>query len=170
VLNTAEVAGQDPEGTVVEDFDDAEVTFEDMPIVTETAWAYNEDYAVSFNERDISTRWGWSNGPLAPEEEYVFELWAGAAQNDFDKGTLVGNVTVSFDDENVYYEVFSGYYLEQVHLYIGNEHPSTAVPGQLGYTNENVNAQQYTIDFSYFTNVDFNEDIYIAAHAVVGTW
>ncbi|HMA58989.1 MAG TPA: hypothetical protein VKN64_01765, partial [Halanaerobiales bacterium] len=167
VENTANAEGKDPSDEPVSDSDDAVVTAEYVPGKSETAWAYHEDYAKTFIELGISNNWGWFNGPLSPKGEYELELWAGAGQNDLSKGTLVGTVIVSFDEETVKYIVDNGFYLREVQLYIGNEPTPTASPGLLGYNDEDVNSQEYTIYFSYFSEVNFNEDIYIAAHAVV---
>ena len=144
-----------------------------MPDKCETAWAYyNKSYSETFKDLGIGINWGWSSGPLGPGGEYELGLWRGAAQNDLSKGTEVGTVTVDFHDRQVIYELFDGYYLSEVHLFIGNDHPKSPAPGQLGYTNDELfvpGVVRYEISFDdvEFSQVNFGKGIYIAAHAKV---
>ncbi len=110
-------------------------------------------------------RWGWENGPLAPGI-YTKPIYAGAAQNDISKGTLVGQVTISYDGKtvNVSYQMNSGYVLEATHVYAGTTNVSTIAPGQYGNTHDplsNVSSDSYSI--SGFDG----QPVYVVAHAVV---
>jgi len=167
VKNIATVTGEDREGTEVSDSDKAVVEPRFDPKKCETAWAYGGEYAKTFQELNISQKWGWSNGPLEPEGEYVFDLYAAAAQNDLTKGTYVGTLTVSFGDGEVIYKLDTNFLLREVHLYLGNVQTEVAAPGQLGYTGKEINQDEYAISFSEFKDVDFSKKIYVAAHAVV---
>lgn len=86
---------------------------------------------LSRNEGDTEeiTRWGWTNGAL-PEGDYDFELWAGAADCDTSKGTLVGTVTLAYHNgtAKVDFAITPGlidpvtgepYEMTETHLYIG---------------------------------------------------
>ena len=145
------------------------------PDKCETAWAYGGKHAEEFyNIESIrSKNWGWSNGPLEPEGEYVFELWAEAGQNVFGNGTKVGTVEVDFAEKKVSYNLYSGFSLSKVHLYIGNKHPISAAPGRFGYNSEQLpvpGVNRYEIDLyeeHVFSDVNFDEEIYVAAHAEV---
>ncbi|WP_090552856.1 hypothetical protein [Natronincola ferrireducens] len=130
----------------------------------ETAWAYGGNIARKFTSIEglNANNWGWTNGPIS-EGEYVLKLWAGAGQNNLDNGIHVGNVIVDYKAGTVIvnYDIFSGYALQETHLWIGNQElPSdrrgrlTNAPGQLG--------------FKVGEEYKFNGDIYVAAHAVVG--
>jgi hypothetical protein len=124
--------------------------------IYETAYAKG-DAAICF----IPTfaNWGWTN-PIEPDE-YTWDLWAGAAGCDTSKGTLVGSVTVVYDDDGyvtVTYNVDEPYILDETHVYAGYDMfpkdrrgNDTVAPGQ--YTNEG------PFDGS---------EVYVIAHAVVG--
>ena len=124
----------------------------------ESAWAKG-DPNVPFCE--YFDNWGWTN--LIGPGEYEWPLWAGAAQCDTENGTLVGSVTVIYDDDgyvNVTYNVDAPYYLSETHVYAGYDMfpqqqrgrrtVSTVAPGQ------------------YYNDGPFDgSDVYVIAHAVV---
>jgi hypothetical protein len=97
--------------------------------------------------------------PDRPWDDDEWPLWAGAAQCDTSKGTLVGSVRVQYDGTNavVTFHAADGFQLEDTAVYAGLEpFPRlrngrfTVAPGQ--YRNQG----------------PFNgEDIYVIAHAVV---
>ena len=120
--------------------------------VYDTAYAKG-DAAICF----IPTfaNWGWTN-PITPGS-YTWDLWAGAAQCDTSKGTLVGTVTVVYNGDGfvtVTYNVAAPYVLMETHVYAGTTmfplDNTTVAPGQ--YTNDG----------------PFEGQIYVIAHAVVG--
>jgi len=144
----------------------AKVVEEPKELSSETAWAYGGNYAVPFG----STRWGWTNGPLT-NGTYVFDLYAGAGQNDLSKGTLVGNVTISYVNNTmvVTYNLTAGFTLGAAHLYVGTDILPTLrngnytyAPGQFPNIAENINGSSYTF---IVTNV--TGPVYVAAHADV---
>jgi hypothetical protein len=117
----------------------------------ETAYAKGDD-AICF----IPTyrNWGWTN-PIEPGE-YEWELWAAAAQCDTSKGTLVGSVTVVYDDDGyvtVTYEVDPPYLLDETHVYAGYDMfpPGGIAPGL----------------YENYGPFDGSQ-VYVIAHAVVG--
>jgi hypothetical protein len=127
--------------------------------IYETAYAKG-DSAICFIP--TFSQWGWTN-PITPGI-YEWELWAGAAQCDTSKGTLVGSVTVVYDNDGyvtVTYNVAAPYILKETHVYagttmfpkvkVGKKWVTTVAPGQ--YTN----------------NSPFlGGPVYVIAHAVVG--
>ena len=125
----------------------------------ESAWAKADENYYSFCDNGFSN-WGWSN--LIGPGEYEWEMWAGAAQCDTNKGTHVGTAYVNYDGTDVFVtvEVFDGYTLDEdsVAVYAGegmfpllrNGRPTTA-PGQ------------YTIMGPFS-----GQDIYVIVHANVG--
>ena len=146
----------------------------DWPLNCETAFAYNENSSICFLDlSEINTnRWGWTSGMFYENESaYQFDLYAGAAQCDITKGTLVGSVTLEYMDNNatVNYEMVGGYFLEEVHIYVGNEilprdHKDrfTVSPGQFPHVNENLNgATTYSYTFTNLTG-----GVFVIAHAV----
>ncbi len=103
--------------------------------------------------------WGWTN--LISPGTYEMDLWAGAAQCDTSKGTLVGSVTVTYGSDGYVtadYNVGTPYILEETHVYAGYEmfpmdkkgNPTVA-PGAYS------NASPFD-----------GRDVYVIAHAVVG--
>jgi hypothetical protein len=133
------------------------ITVTDDPIEYEweTAFAYCGQHANAFPEYGFS-RWGWTIGPLNAGS-YTLDLYAGAAQCDLTKGTLVGTVSVVYDGTSVTvnFNVNTPYILGETHVYAGqgmfplkNGEPTVA-PGQ------------YYID-------TLSGPIYVIAHAEVG--
>ncbi len=92
-------------------------------------------------------------------------LWAGAAQNDTEKGTLVGTVVVKNDPTDLYitYEMEPGYTLNEAHVYVGTSPPPKVAPGQFPY-----HSVPLSIPLSTFDAVEEGK-LYIAAHAEVCT-
>ena len=169
VVNTADVyanpVGMDNDIT---DDDYAVVTIEEMEVVCETAWAYGNIENNSL--AGTGNAWGWTNGPLEPGH-YEYDLFTGAAQNDPEKGELVGTVTVHIEGEDswVEYELFDeDCWFSELHLWVGDtELPETrrgytAAPGQFNYS-AYPDANEYTFNF----DVTELSDVYVAAHAVV---
>jgi hypothetical protein len=153
------------------------LTCEVEPFPCDTAFAYGGDYATCFQEFDFDgdgrpdfQRWGWTNGPLEAGE-YEFQIYAGAGQCDLSKGTLVGSLTVNYDGSSatVTYTMKPGYYLEETHLYVGNDvlpkvqqGPKwvyTVAPGQYPYSHDldGETTDTYTVAAS--------GNIYVIAHA-----
>ena len=133
------------------------ITVTDDPIEYEweTAFAYCGQHANAFSEYGFS-RWGWTIGPLGAGT-YTLDLYAGAAQCDITKGTLVGVVSVVYDGTSVTvnFNVNSPFVLGETHVYAGqgpfpmkNGEPTVA-PGQ------------YYID-------TLSGPIYVIAHAEIG--
>ena len=147
----------------------------------ETAWAYSDEYAKPIWDYVQGNNWGWTNGPLS-EGSYEFDIYAGAGRNDIEKGTLVGTLYVEYEDGTVTvtYELNEGYYLGETHLWVGddvlpevrrgNSTEYTNAPGQfpygqyLGFGSLNPSGGETEWEWS---GSDFEDEIYIAAHAVV---
>ena len=72
-----------------------------------------------------SNRWGWTNYyPSADGQgSYILDYYAGAGQCSTEKGTLVGNVEVRYDNGKVWvtYNMNDGYVLNSAHVYVGCE-------------------------------------------------
>ena len=156
----------------------------------ETAWALggsNVNEILRFTTLNTlkSTNWGWTNnigtGDYSSEID-EWELWAGAAQEDTTKGTLVGTVAVRRVGTTVtitYHTNGPGMHdLLGTHLWVGTSPLPMKKgvyindPGQL--ENKKVAEFKFTktrIDEDtivyVFTNVPTDADIWIAAHADV---
>jgi hypothetical protein len=151
----------------------------------ETAWAKSEEYSNENWNYTTSNNWGWTNGPLS-EGNYVFDLWAGAGQNNISKGTLVGMVYVNYTGGcvNVTYVTYPGYYIGETHLWVGYTPlpeiwrkgyfvGNTSAPGQFPYGEYIGFEPGQTMETWWIWEscmedppVEFTGEIYVAAHAV----
>lgn len=142
---------------------------------TETAFAYDADLGTCFLDIDglNANRWGWTIGPLA-EGDYTFDIYAGAAQCDLDKGTLVGQLLVSYSGgtATVTYVMDSCRVLKQTHLYVGSDPlpthngEPTVAPGQYG-NQHGTEAEPIDDETDTYTIEGLSGEIYLIAHAVV---
>lgn len=141
--------------------------------VCETAWAFGGDDFANPNWNIVESKnWGWINGPLQAGN-YTFDLYAGAGQNDLTKGTLVGEVNVDYEDDEVTvtYEMYDGYWITEAHLWIGDtplplvgkKQTYTSAPGQFPY-GPSISADEKT---ATYTLEGVNGEIYVSAHGVV---
>lgn len=160
VVNTATIreTGQSAEATVVITVID-DVTYSG----SETAWAVGD---IPFSDLGI-TRWGWvityTGGTVTTP------LYAGAAQNDLTKGTLVGNVTIEpwgTTGFKVTYAMDAPYALTEAHLYVGTLKPTAANPGGFQYKVDgldNVGEHSFIVDLAPPDQGPF----YLAIHGTV---
>lgn len=132
----------------------------------ETAFMFGDTPINSFSN---SNRWGWAEMfDDSDGDSQTFKIWAGAGQNDTDKGTHVGNATVSLNgdgDVELEIEIFDEYSFTELHVNLSENQPSgntAKAPGQYNRNGE-VSADQteYTFDFN---NTD--GDFWIIVHAV----
>ena len=79
-------------------------------------------------------RWGWAINLTEPGTT-SYDIWAGAGRNDTGKGVHVGTLTVDWDGVTLEfcYEMSAGLAMEELHVYAGDDAPSTIAPGQYGY-------------------------------------
>ena len=140
----------------------------------ETFFALGDDASATCFLEDGFNRWGWTNGPLT-SGEYSFDLYAGAGQCDTEKGTLVGVLTINYDEvtgsAEIGFEMLEGFILSETHLYLGNEpYPTdengdpTVAPGQFPYQHE-----LDGVEFDSYTINDLSGQIYVIGHGVVCT-
>jgi len=184
--------------TLSEDVGEPETFFDfynkpDMVCYDETIWAYGgeegaytdgaADYVEENNAVDgnSSNNWGWTNR-IDGEGTYIFTLYRGAGQNDLEKGTPVGTLTVMYEQglADVTYSVVAPYELSEAHLWIGEtELPMiekkvkklltevpTSAPGQLsklGYSPE-ISEDGLTATIE---DVEIQAPFWVAAHGVV---
>lgn len=140
------------------------------PTTCETAFAYSPEHSTTFTEIFGSPRWGWSNGPLLTGE-YLFDLWAGAGQNDLTKGAWAGHVAVRYSDDGqmqVAYLGGAGWKLRETQLYVGVEplpvdrSGYTVAPGQYG----NVHDALGLVSSDVYS-VSATGPVHLVAHATV---
>jgi hypothetical protein len=149
-----------------------------VPKNCDTAYAYYKcgccgSLATCFSNWGFS-QWGWTNGPLGPGS-YTFDIYAGAGGCNPLKGKKVGWLTVDYTNSRrngstvtVTYYMYSGYKMDETHLYVGNEPlprkngSYTVAPGQYPYSHDlnNASTDQYQL-------TGLSGNIYVIAHAVV---
>ena len=106
------------------------------------------DDAFDFN----NNRWGWAEFWDAGDSSATFEFWAAAGQNDLSNGTHVGNITIEVDgdDVEITIDMFAGNTLENAHIYLDGDVPTSNAPGQYTYQGDDL-----TFDLEV---EDINED------------
>ncbi|AVR46936.1 hypothetical protein C7S20_17640 [Christiangramia fulva] len=130
----------------------------------ETAFMWGDHTINSING---VTRWGWVEQFAEGQEETTLDIYAGAGQNNIDKGTLVGTATISVDGEgdiHLMITMNSGYTLDELHVNITDSMPGieAKAPGQYNMNSE-VDAGTTTYEF---TDVDYTGDFWIIVHTV----
>lgn len=133
----------------------------------ETAFAHGDALATCFLDMPgvHNQRWGWTNGPLmADGVQRVFDLYAGAAHCDLDKGTYVGSVTVVYSGSSLTatFHTVGGWVMEESHLYVGSDPtPPDLAPGAYPYINETTGTTHtYTVS-------NLVGPVYLIGHAAV---
>jgi hypothetical protein len=124
-----------------------------------------------------STRWGWAYNLTGLTAE-SYNLYASAAKNDVNKGKIVGRVEIEYTTwiiegvptavGSIIYFVEDDWVLEEVHVYAGDNRPTSAAPGQYGHSAEfPTGASVYVYNIN-FPNPDVqNDGVWFIAHAVV---
>lgn len=127
----------------------------------ETAFAYGDLTFIDLGITD--SRWGWVISLDGPQSG-VARIYAGAAQNDITKGEYVGDLSYDYDGTTLVltFDMLSGFYMEETHVYASNQLPDTIAPGQYG----NIHDLDQAITDSFSIPVS-GSTIYIIAHAVV---
>jgi len=137
----------------------------------ETAFAVGDKTFIQIAEADPYnfptgvSRWGWQITVNADGIQHTTDMYAGAAQNDISKGTLVGQLKYTYNGSvlNLEYVMLDGFKMHETHVYAGTEDTNTIAPGQYGHmhdTLDDVATDSYSITIS-------GSPIYIIAHAVV---
>lgn len=121
----------------------------------------------------IKNRWGWAVNLMPADVGMTrsYDIFAGAALNNITKGTKVGSLTVVWDGSNatVTYTMLYGYYLEEVHIYAGDDRPATTAPGQYGYPLEGYSVGRVETFGSTVPLADTNGvgGVWLIGHAIV---
>ena len=106
----------------------------------ETAYMVGD---VELNELGYpGNNWGWAEQFMNEGDgEYVYEIYAGAAQNDISRGDQVGNVTLTADGDEytVVVDYFEGVDVNDFHVYIGDTAPESRAPGAFDNQDDSMN-------------------------------
>ncbi|QED36489.1 hypothetical protein FK178_01605 [Antarcticibacterium arcticum] len=120
---------------------------------------------TSFWDLDINNaRWGWAEHIMAGDLPFTADFYAGAGQNDLNKGEKVGTVSVTRTGDNVavVINLMAGVDINVSHIYFSDTAaPTTNAPGQYGNTDDNpASGKVYN-----FTSTD--GDFWLVVHAEV---
>lgn len=123
-------------------------------------------------------RWGWAIN-LKTSGKYSYDIWAGAGLNDISKGKKVGTLMVDWLGNStsaaVTYTMFSGNFLEEVHIYASDFKPASMAqlaPGSFGNPTSGYSMDPNIASFSYTTSTlsDSNGDgVWLIGHALVSS-
>jgi hypothetical protein len=110
------------------------------------------------------SRWGWTMGPSEMIDE-TWNVYAGAAQCDLTKGTLVGTVSVDYDGSTatVTYNLNAGVSTGDTHVWIGSTPAPTLPNGNFTVAPGQYNLTGTALEYS----VDITGPIYVIVHAEV---
>ncbi len=155
------------------------IDFECTPSIScETAYARAYPKQHCFTQYGFSD-WGWTNGQLSlGYEDTKVPIYAGAAQCDITKGTLVGYATIKYYKVNstckvdVQFKMNNGYTMKTTHVYVGTTpvpikyNQATVAPGQYPYQHSlnNATTDSYTITLN---SGMCGKNVYVIAHADV---
>jgi hypothetical protein len=86
----------------------------------------------TFQSLNIAQRWGWTQEITSGDGVYTFAFHAGAGNNNLNNGYQAGTVTVTVSGSNVHVSVnlVEGVSLDDLHVYVADNMPTTAAPGQ----------------------------------------
>lgn len=122
------------------------------PVTTcDTAYMFGN---YTFNGLEISEKWGWATYyDNVVNGTYTYNLYAGAGQNNINNGYLAGTVTVVIQGSNVQVTINAthpGTIFTETHVYLSDERPETAAPGQFGnqHTLNNATTDSYNLSYS----------------------
>ena len=147
-------------------------------LVCHTAYAYDM-FGICFSDFGMH-HWGWTLD-LLTERPYQLDLYAKTDTDpetsssthscDIHQGTVVGSLEVK-ESTAVFY-AGNGYYLQQVHLYVGNQPFPKTPEGQqttrldvLAKGRDDVNAAQATVALQV-EGLDENKPMHMIAQAIV---
>ena len=129
----------------------------------ETAFMFGNTTLISL---DLGNkRWGWTQHfTNATDGTTTYNLYAGAGQNDISKGYLAGtvDVTIAGNDVSVTLHPASGVSLDELHVFLSDNAPTTTAPGQYGNTEDNPTAN-HAYNFTYSGDGSF----WLIVHTVV---
>ncbi|CAN0043118.1 unnamed protein product, partial [Laminaria digitata] len=118
--------------------------------------------SLTLNEIEgvAANRWGWYiETPFdATEQEFIFDMYAGAGQNVLANGAYAGKVVVTVNSDGSSDYVANpedGYCFDDVHLHVGNELPTQTKKG----------VSTVTVAPGQYTQTTVHEgDLYIIVH------
>jgi hypothetical protein len=145
---------------------------EPLPVAEgcETAFAFgdrNGDLILDRDKGDLelddflkTKRWGWQLA-VRKGDSFTVPIYAAAGKNDISKGTLVGELDVTYKESKevaVAYRMLSGFSLDETHLYVGTRYLPKVAPGTYGHSGSD----------SYIVTLKADAPtVYVVAHAVV---
>ena len=149
---------------------------------SETAFAFlnNDNDLLTADEQSTCfipefNRWGWTTyldfSNETGQSSYTLDIYSGAGQCDLTKGTDLGSVTITYnDDRTVTFDYnLEGFLLSQAHVYIGsdpypikNNGKATVAPGKYTHTDSGFDPVE-----DYSVSIPFQDrQFYVIVHGV----
>jgi hypothetical protein len=160
----------------------------------ETAWAFggmeldNLTREKRGQQVPLTEKWGWCLSMDSDDDPYLVDdayhvgqhgvgtefktkLWAGAAHNDPDNGYYAGEVWIWDSGGYLYvkYVLEENVWLSEYHIYVGDDYPETAAPGQFPYGDDTIGYQEGTYTAPAIDLSGYGTELIIAVHGVVWT-
>ena len=116
---------------------------------------------------DYQPRWGWANY-IEPGQVITELIYAGAGQCNTDNGTVVGSATIDYSTSgsitiSISYE--PGYTMNNIHINIDDEDPTTITPNMNSNGNFNNNPTGVVYPLNSFTETySFDGPAYVIIH------
>lgn len=143
----------------------------------DTVWAYGSkdtelwDLTQTLKNgktKPLTDKWGWYFPYTADSEgdTVVKTLYGGAGQNILTKGWVAGTVEIWNDGDIIHidYILNDDVYLTEAHVWVDEDEPDTAAPGQFPYKSGDLDFEDgYSFEIDDFEDGD---SLYIAVHGV----
>ncbi|MCM8570531.1 hypothetical protein NE848_14140 [Gramella jeungdoensis] len=130
-----------------------------------TAFMFSPDN-ILINAVTNSNRWGWIE-LYDVDDSIIRDIYVGAGQNDLDKGTHIGSVTISRDGDNLNFdfELLGDYEFSTLHIHVADtEEEAYSVAKSPGRYNQN-GILDGLGDQSLDILGDLDDDLWIIVHA-----
>ncbi|MCI5146282.1 MAG: hypothetical protein D3923_12315 [Candidatus Electrothrix sp. AR3] len=123
-------------------------------------------------ELGASNKWGWQIDVPPFASIITKDIYAGAGQNDLDKGTKVGTLLIDYIYPmiNVSFMMSDDYTMNETHLYVGLGNTTTGAPGQFGHLHTGLagaSSDSYNINLLTDPTIPPFVPLKVVAHAVV---
>ncbi len=125
----------------------------------ETAIMFGDTEWIELELTDV--RWGWTEHfENEGDGEFIYQIWAGAGQNNLERGYYVGQVILNVDGDDVTLEIvpFTGNQFADIHVYFGDTAQTSIAPGQFDNTDESGMYYEFTdTDSDFWFTVQIGE-------------
>lgn len=116
---------------------------------------------------NVQSRWGWANY-IQPGETITETIYGGAGKCDISKGTAVGTARLEYGQDGtltISIAYLSGYTMNNIHINIDSDDPTTIIPNMNSNGNFNNNPEFVTYPTSTFSKTySISGPVYVIIH------